>query len=71
MQIPEKALVQYAVTQEPGAGGFKSLKRAETERLADFADRALAEFGEGALILFKHEWGHVAFKTKAGRYYPA
>jgi hypothetical protein len=70
VDIPEKALVQYAVTQEPGAGGFRSLKREETERLTDFADRARAEFGEGALILFKHEGGHVAFKTRAENFYP-
>ena len=69
MQIPEKALVQYAVTQGPGSVGFKSLKREETERLNDFVSRARAEFGEEALILFKHEGGHVAFKTKGESFY--
>lgn len=69
MEIQEKGLVQYAVTQGAGGGPFKSLRREDTERLTDFIARAQTEFGNDALILFKHEGGHVAFKTKRESFY--
>lgn len=74
MEIPDKGLVAYATTQIESADNdsftFRSLRRHDTERLADFVSRAQSEFGDSSLILFKHEGGHIAFKVKEGVYHP-